>query len=201
MRGIHHHPRRARGFGPGFGPGGPGFGPMGPGFGPPDGRGRGRRGGRGRARGDVRNAVLALLAQEPMHGYQIIQEVKERTGGVWSPSPGSVYPILAQLGDEGLVRTEKAEGRSVVHLTDDGTAYVEEHRDELDAVWESVDGAGNDGFRELRGAIPELAGAAMQVAQVGRPEQVTEAIAILKDARRRIYLLLADDGSTDTTTT
>ena len=82
-------------FGPGFGPGPRGFGPFpGP---------RGRRGGRRTSRGDIRLAVLALVAEQPRHGYEIIQEIAERSGGSWKPSPGSVYPTIQQLEDEGLV--------------------------------------------------------------------------------------------------
>jgi len=176
------------GFGPGgFGPGGR----FGGGFGP--GRPRGGRG--RRSRGDVRTAVLALLAEEPMHGYQIIQEIAERSGGSWHPSPGSVYPTVSQLADEGLVRSEKAEGRSVIHLTDAGRTYVAEHREELDAVWTTA--AAEDGFAALREAGHGLAGAVAQVAQVGRDEQVAEAVRLLDDTRRRLYLLLAGEP-TDT---
>jgi len=176
------------GFGPGRGRGGPHGRPGGPGgHGGPGGfRGRGRR-----SRGDVRTAVLALLAEQPMHGYQIIQEITERSGGAWRPSPGSVYPTVSQLADEGLVRTEKAEGRSVVHLTEAGTTYVAEHREELDAVWSTA--AGEDGFEALREAGRSLAGAIGQVAEVGRTEQVAEAVRLLDDARRRLYLLLAGE--------
>lgn len=182
---------RPGGFGPGgpggFGPGGFGGGPGG--FGGPRGGHRGRR-----ARGDVRTAVLALLREEPMHGYQIIQEIGERSGGSWRPSPGSVYPTVSQLADEGLVRTEKAEGRSVIHLTDAGRTYVDEHHEELDAVWSTA--AAEDGFTALREAGAGLAGAVAQVAQVGRDEQVAEAVRLLDDTRRRLYLLLAGEETT-----
>ncbi|GAA4931779.1 PadR family transcriptional regulator [Actinomycetospora succinea] len=188
--------RRGGPFGrPGFGPGGPGgfggFGGPGGGFGGPRGGHRGRR-----ARGDVRTAVLALLAEAPMHGYQIIQEIGERSGGSWRPSPGSVYPTVSQLADEGLVRTEKAEGRSVIHLTDAGRTYVDEHREELDAVWSTA--AAEDGFSALREAGAGLAGAVAQVAQVGRDEQVAEAVRLLDDTRRRLYLLLAGEETAST---
>ncbi|MDL5156438.1 PadR family transcriptional regulator [Actinomycetospora termitidis] len=196
-------------FGPPFGPGGPGGGrgrggrgPGGPFAGPwgPDderrrhhGHGRGRR-----SRGDVRLAILALLREESRHGYQIIQEIAERSGGSWKPSPGSVYPTVSQLADEGLVQTEKSEGRTVVHLTDTGRTYVEEHAAELDAVWSQVEAGAQDGFGDLRTAGRGLAGAVAQVAQVGSPEQVTEATKVLDEARRRLYLLLAEvDGSTE----
>jgi Transcriptional regulator PadR-like family len=116
------------GFEPGFGPG-PGFGPTfgrgyGPGFGPGPGRRRA-------ARGNVRNAVLALLSEEPLHGYAVIGLLAERSGGLWRPSPGSVYPVLAQLEDDGLVSADESSGRKVFALTETGRAYVEEHAAEL----------------------------------------------------------------------
>jgi DNA-binding PadR family transcriptional regulator len=181
-RGRRHHggPR----FGPPFGPGFPPFRgfPGGP-------RGRGRR----TARGDIRSAVLALVAEQPRHGYEIIQEIAERTGGAWRPSPGSVYPTLSQLEDEGLVRVEQSEGRRVVHLTEEGTRYVEEHRAELDAVWESVAGSGADEeVVELWEQLAQLHAAAHQVMSAGTPEQVTTATAALAEARKTIYRLLAE---------
>ncbi|PVZ14306.1 PadR family transcriptional regulator [Actinomycetospora cinnamomea] len=203
-RGRFRRGRRGGPFGRPDGPGGFGPGGFGPGgFGPggPRGGHRGRR-----SRGDVRTALLALLAEEPMHGYQIIQEIAERSGGAWRPSPGSVYPTVSQLADEGLVRTEKADGRSVIHLTDAGRTYVAEHREELDAVWNTA--AAEDGFAALREAGRGLAGAVAQVAQVGRDEQVAEAVRLLDDTRRRLYLLLAgeptgttgEDGTDETGT-
>lgn len=128
-----------------------------------------------------------------MHGYQIIQEIAERSDGAWTPSPGSIYPTVSQLADEGLVRTEKTDGRSVVHLTEQGRRYTEEHRDELDAVWATAGAPADDGLAELRTAGRELVGAAAQVAHVGSPAQLTEAIGLLHDARRRLYLLLAGE--------
>jgi DNA-binding PadR family transcriptional regulator len=187
-------------FGP-FGPGGPGRrgrgGPFEGPDGPGDERGRGRHGhgphGRGRrSRGDVRLAILALLREESRHGYQIIQEIAERSGGSWKPSPGSVYPTVSQLADEGLVHTEKSEGRTLVHLTEAGRTYVEEHAAELDAVWSQLEAGAQDGFGDLRTAGRGLAGAVAQVAQVGTPAQVTEATKVLDEARRRLYLLLAE---------
>lgn len=204
-RGRRHHrggPHpRGRGFGPGgpfgpggFGPGGfgpGGFGPGGP-FGP--GRGFGRRG-RRTARGDVRTAVLAVVADGPRHGYEIIQEITARSGGQWKPSPGSVYPMLSQLEDEGLVRSEQTEGRRVVHLTEEGTRHVEEHRATLDAVWapftagdEASDGPG-DGFAE---ELSKLFAAAQQVAAAGTPEQIASATGSLTEARKALYRLLAE---------
>lgn len=181
--GRHGHRARRHPFGPGFGPG---FGPPGRGFPGPRGR-RGRRS----ARGDIRAAVLALLAEQPRHGYEIIQEIGERTSGVWSPSPGSVYPTLSQLEDEGLVRVEQSEGRRVVHLTEEGTRYVEEHREELDAVWASV-GDTDEAAAELWEQLSQLHAAARQVMATGTPAQVATATEALADARKTIYRLLAE---------
>jgi DNA-binding PadR family transcriptional regulator len=170
------------GFGPGFGPGGPrgGF------------PGRGGRRGRRTSRGDVRSAVLALVAEQPRHGYEIIQEIGERTGGVWRPSPGSIYPTVSQLEDEGLVRTEKADGRRVIHLTEAGTQYVEEHRAELDAVWDAAGRDVDDDAAALWEQLAQLHAAAHQVMSAGTPEQVMAAGAALAEARKTIYRLLAE---------
>ena len=191
----HQHPfAHERGRTP-FGPFG-GFGEFPPGFGP-GGRGRGHgpgrrgHGGRRSRRGDVRAAILALLAEQPRHGYEIIQEIAERTGGAWRPSPGSVYPTLSQLEDEGLVRVEQADGRRVVHLTEEGTRYVEEHRAELDAVWESVD-RGDDDATALFEQLGQLHAAAQQVISAGTPAQITAATEALTEARKTIYRLLAE---------
>jgi DNA-binding PadR family transcriptional regulator len=183
------HGRRGR-RGPLGGP--PGFGPFGdPGFGP-----RGPFRGRKAARGDVRASVLALLAEEPMHGYQIITELAERSNGAWRPSPGSVYPVIQQLQDEGLVRIEETEGRRVVHLTPAGEQYVAAHADELTAPWEAVGGFGPDeATYALLGAAKSLGGAAWQVAQAGSRADIEKATAVLAEARRRLYGILADGGA------
>src|SRR5215210_2685906 len=101
------------------------------------GRGPGGWGGRGpRARrGDVRAALLVPLAEEPRNGYQLMQEIEQRSGGAWRPSPGSVYPTLQQLEDEGLISTQPGEGRTPYALTEAGKAYVEENREALGEPW------------------------------------------------------------------
>jgi DNA-binding PadR family transcriptional regulator len=136
--------------------------------------------------------VLALVAEQPRHGYEIIQEIAERSGGAWRPSPGSVYPTLSQLEDEGLVRVEQTEGRRVVHLTEAGTRYVTEHREELDAVWASIGRDADDGSVELWEQLAQLHAAAQQVMGAGTPEQITAASAALAEARKTIYRLLAE---------
>src|SRR3954447_21029537 len=180
-----------RAFGPG-GPGGPGFGPGGGPFGGPHHRGRGR----GRARrGDIRSAILLLLAEEPRNGYGLMQEIEERSGGVWRPSPGSVYPALSQLEDEVLVRATEADGRKSFTLTDEGTAHVEANRERMGTPWETVGEGAHGELHELRHAAQALAIAAMQVAQTGSKAQLEEAKAILEDARRSLYRLLAGDSA------
>jgi DNA-binding PadR family transcriptional regulator len=138
--------------------------------------------------------VLALLAEQPMHGYQIITELTERSHGAWRPSPGSVYPILQQLQDEGLVRVEETDGRRVVHLTDTGREYVEAHGDELAAPWEAVGGRSDEQTWELMTALRGVTGAAWQVAQAGSLAQLEQASSMLADVRRRLYGILAEDG-------
>jgi DNA-binding PadR family transcriptional regulator len=192
---------RARGF-PG-GPPGPGphaawFGP-GPGFWPGDPGVRRMRGARAR-RGDVRAAALALLAEEPMNGYQIIQAIGERSDGVWRPSPGSVYPALQQLEDEGLVRAETGDGgRRAYRLTDEGRAYVEAHPEEIQAPWDVVAGAAEYPPREMKRLVAQVASAAFQVLSAGTEAQVTQARQVLTDARKSLYrLLAADDDASGT---
>jgi len=185
--------------GPFGGPGGP-LGPSGPFGGPggPGGQGRpwaggpGRRGPKAR-RGDVRAAALSLLAEGPRNGYQIIQEVAERSGGLWRPSPGSVYPALQQLQDEGLVRSEEGGGQRAFHLTDQGRAYVEAHPEELAAPWEALrEYAGPQEWDDLRQLLGQVATAVTLLAQAGEgPER--EARRILTEARRALYGVLAED--------
>ncbi|MCK3770679.1 PadR family transcriptional regulator [Microbacterium aerolatum] len=152
------------------------------------------------ARGDVRAAVLSLLAEEPMHGYQIIREIEDRSNGTWKPSAGSVYPTLQLLADEGLVEAEEHNGRKTYSLTEAGRAVAEEA--DAPAPWNATgDGARRDGRggerpgesqRALAKAGVDLAGAAAQFAR-SNPEQIDQAVEILEDARRKLYAILAQD--------
>jgi DNA-binding PadR family transcriptional regulator len=171
----------------------------------PFGWGEGRRGpwwqGQGRARvrrGDVRTAILALLSENPSNGYQLIQQISQRSGGVWEPSPGSVYPALQLLQDEGLVRAEESDGKRLFTLTDAGRAYAEERRAELNAVWDTVSGTANDGMVELRQLIKQLAIAVMQVATSGTDAQIAEARRLLTQTRRQLYGILAAEEPAET---
>ncbi len=162
-------------------------------FGPPGGRGPRAR------RGDVRAAALLLLAEEPRNGYAIMQAIQERTGGVWRPSPGAVYPALQQLEDEGLVRQQDEEGRRIYHLTDAGRTYVEERRGELVAPWDAVNQQVGEGGFAVFNVVRDLHVAAMQLAHVGNEQQVEQATRILTDARRALYRILADDEAPEET--
>ena len=173
-------PRRRRGRRGMHGPSGFGFG--GPPFGP------GRRAGRG----DMRTAILALLAEEPMHGYQIIQVISERSGGNWTPSPGSVYPTLQQLEDEGLIEPAESEtGRRVFSLTDAGREA--NAAETSPAPWEEAGKAVDDDIVELRDLVHQVMAATRQVAMAGTTAQIKGAQDVLRTARKGIYRLLAED--------
>ncbi|MEA2168432.1 MAG: hypothetical protein QOF76_1732 [Solirubrobacteraceae bacterium] len=186
-RGPHmrHMSRHGRGEGPrGFGPGGPG-GPFG--FGGPSRHRRRMR------RGDVRAAVLVLLAEAANNGYGLMQEIENRSDGVWRPSPGSMYPVLAQLEDEALISAEETEGRKQYSLTEAGTAYVEENREKLGEPWAGLGDEVGEGRLELHSLLRQLAMAMTQVASAGTDAQIESARKILIDARKGLYRLLASD--------
>jgi DNA-binding PadR family transcriptional regulator len=144
-------------------------------------------------RGDVRAAILALLAEGPRNGYQLMQEIEERSDGAWRPSPGSVYPALQQLEDEGLVRAEERDGRRTYALTDAGRAHVDERGDELKAPWDAVRAElGAVPKRELMGLIQQVAMPLYQIAHTGSEAQAEEARRVLGDARRSLYRILAE---------
>ena len=175
-------------FGP-FGPPGP-LPPMPPG--PPRPWGPGRRGRGRRGRGDVRAAILALLAERPMHGYEMIQELEARTGGVWRPSPGSVYPTLQLLEDEDLITGEEGEGRRRFALTDAGRAEAE--RQDQQAPWEQAVAGVTPSAWSLRDAVGQIVQATWSVAGAGSEAQQAKALEILNDSRRRLYAILAEAG-------
>jgi len=177
-------------------PGAHGRGPFGHGgFRPPFGMnvhvGFGGPGGQRARRGDIRMAVLRLLSEKPMHGYQIIQELSARSGGAWSPSAGSVYPTLQLLADEGLVTAEETAGKKVFSLTDAGKAAAAETADQP-APWDEAaeSGSGVQGYRESAGRLMH---AVWQIAKTGSPDQVARANEVLTEARKKLYAILAED--------
>jgi DNA-binding PadR family transcriptional regulator len=184
-----------------FGPGPGGFGPdfgFGPGpFGGPRGRGRGR----GRAgRGDVRAAIISLLSEQPRNGYQIIQEINERTGGLWRVSSGSVYPAISQLEDEGLIEPTDGDGRKLFALTEAGQAHAAENSEHLARLWEA--GAEDSRFTEFlryRELMGQLISATRQVNEVGTAAQREEAKQVLTKARQALYKILAAEPAGEET--
>jgi DNA-binding PadR family transcriptional regulator len=215
-RALHERRRQARrefrdhvrehrgdaGFGPGFG--GPGFGGFGPGgfgpgggkFGPgfgfgPGGRRGGPRGGGRSKRGDVRAAILKLLTDRPMHGYEMIQEINERSQQLWKPSPGSIYPTLQLLVDEGLLTaTETGGSKKLFELTDDGRAAAEKIET---APWDEITQDADPGAMGLRNAVGQLMGAVAQSAHAATSEQQQRIVDIVNNARREIYQILGED--------
>jgi DNA-binding PadR family transcriptional regulator len=170
------------------------FGGWGPRFGPPGergfgGHGRGRRG----RRGNVRAAILALLTERPMHGYEIIQELESRTGGVWRPSPGSVYPTLQLLEDEGLVTSEESGGRRRFTLTESGRAPAAEATEQ--APWAEFAEENVSSWRDVQQAGFGAMNALRQVMMTGTEEQRTRAAAVLDEARRKLYAILAENDN------
>lgn len=141
-------------------------------------------------RGDVRAAVLALLAEGPMHGYQIIHEIDRRSGGSWKPSPGSVYPTLQLLSDEGLISAEESNGRKTYSLTLEGREAADAAADRT-APWETSGSRDGGRASALPKAGVDLAHAAAQVGRSGSPEQVQQAVEVLNEARRKLYSILA----------
>jgi DNA-binding PadR family transcriptional regulator len=139
---------------------------------------------------------LLLLAEGARNGYQLMQEIEQRSGGVWRPSAGSIYPALSQLEDEGLVRAEERDGRRTFVLTDAGRAHVEERRADLGAPWEEISGAVDDAVADLFGEIKRVAIAAAQIGHMGNSRQVSEARRLLAEVRQGLYRLLAEDEPT-----
>jgi DNA-binding PadR family transcriptional regulator len=182
-RGAHYGPHP-------IGPWAPFAGPP---FGPP--WGRGWRAPKAR-RGDVRAAILSVLSDASLNGYQIIQQIADRSGGSWKPSPGSIYPTLQQLEDEGLVRADSADGKRTYTLTDEGRSYVAEHADEVAAPWQTMSDSesADDGLKPL---IGQIAAAIWQIASVGTPEQQAKGKEALVELRRRLHAILAEADETE----
>ncbi|KUI33242.1 PadR family transcriptional regulator [Mycobacterium sp. IS-1742] len=183
--GFGRHPGRGPGFEFAFDPRGGSFGFAA--------AGRGRRGGgRGRGRrGDVRTAIVALLAERPMHGYEMIQQIAERSNGLWKPSPGSVYPTLQLLVDEGLIVGTETEGsKKLFELTDEGRAAAEKVET---PPWEQITDDAGPGHATLQHAVAQLMGAVAQSAYAAGEEQQARIVEIVNNARREIYGVLGEE--------
>jgi DNA-binding PadR family transcriptional regulator len=182
------HEGRMRGFG--FGWRGPFPGPHGHGRPGAHGRGRGPGRERGGRRGNVRAAILALLTERPMHGYEMIKEIDSRTGGVWTPSPGSVYPTLQLLEDEGLITSEESGGRKRFTLTEAGQPEATEAA--ANAPWNEFSEETVTSGQDTKDAIFGIMNALRQIGFEGSSEQWQQAVAVLNDTKRKLYAILAD---------
>lgn len=184
---LAHRGRHGRRHGGGiFGFGGPG-GPFGPFGGNPFTR-------RPRARrGDVRAAILVLLLEQPLNGYQVMQELEQRSQGAWRPSPGSVYPALQQLQDERLIRAEDGGGGNVFGLTEAGEAEARKIAAAGEAPWEALAQEQDDGHVALFHQLRQIALACYQIAHAGDRRQAGKATRVLSDARKALYAILAQD--------
>jgi len=174
--GHQHEHMHDRFFGPG---------PRGP-------RGRwgefGGWGGRRMRRGAIRGAILVALRDEPAHGYEVMRRLEEMSGGLWRPSPGSVYPQLQMLEDEGVVRSSEVDGSRTFSLTDAGRAEAEQA-----AVPWQAPGETDELVRGLRLGMGQLMSAAKQLAGAGETTQIERGIAVIQKARKELYQILAED--------
>ena len=178
----HRRHRHGRGEFGGFPFAGGGFGP---GWGP-------RGGWRKARRGDIRTAALLLIAEEPRNGYEVMQLVEERSEGVWRPSPGSVYPALAQLEDEGLIRSEEADGRKVFAITGAGRKLLDERDADRPAPWEEMTSGLGSEQAQIGKLVREVAFAFAQIARTGSPSQLAAAREALAQTRRELYRILGE---------
>jgi len=139
----------------------------------------------------MQTSILALLAEQPMHGYQIIQELATRSEGAWTPGAGSVYPALEQMETLGLITGDQQEGKRVYSITDKGRELAEHGEGHGHAPWD--DAAKASGPRvELRQSVFALLDAAQQVGRTGTDEQVAKAVELVDQARKAVYLILAE---------
>jgi DNA-binding PadR family transcriptional regulator len=152
----------------------------------------GGRGARRARRGDVRAAVLALLAERPMHGYEMIKELEERTQGAWTPSAGSIYPTLQMLEDEGLIRGEESEGKRRFALTESGEAEQKEKAGEQ-TPWDAVRADVAPEKLLLLKSARKLQHAVGQVFDAADGDQQKRVRELLDETRRRVYAILAEE--------
>jgi len=143
-------------------------------------------------RGDIRTALLTALTDGPAHGYEIIGRLEEKSGGMWRPSPGSVYPTLQLFEDEGLVRSEQRDGKRVYELTDAGRAEAAERAERGGAApWEGGDG--DNELQSLLRSAAQLFAAAKQIARQGDADQMERAATVIRATTKELYKVLAED--------
>ncbi len=161
----------------------------------PRSRGRPHRRGPGRRffrQGEVRLALLSLLADEPAHGYELMKRLEDRSGGMYKASAGTVYPVLQQLEDEGFVRIQEEEGKKVYHLTDAGREELSLHEEDTDRIWKRAHGWKDWGVNmgpetaEIWGSWGRLSKAAFRAAARSDFENTERVRDILDRARKEL---------------
>ncbi len=148
-----------------------------------------------RGRGAIKAGILLVLAEQPMHGYQIMQELAARSGGAWHPSPGAIYPTLQRLEDRGLVRSDEEDARRVFRLTDTGQMVADRLSHKGSVPWAAA-GPSDQDRGELRQALGHLVDAVRQAGRAGSPNQRRRVLDLLGDTRRGVYRILAEDEPT-----
>ncbi|RAJ42782.1 PadR family transcriptional regulator [Kitasatospora sp. SolWspMP-SS2h] len=139
----------------------------------------------------MRASLLALLRERPMHGYEMITEIGERTGGVWRPSPGSVYPTLQMLEEEGLIKANEESGKKLFELTEQGLAEAERAGE---SPWDEAGRQGDwEAVQEVGTALAAVDQAVRQVMATGTEEQRAKGLAVLAEAKKKLYLILAEE--------
>jgi len=155
---------------------------------------------RGRRRwfeaGDMKYVILKLLRDKPRHGYEVMKELEERMHGCYSPSPGTVYPTLQWLEDEGLVKVQDVEGKKVYEITDQGRAFLDEHKDIVeeifDRVRDAVDEAMGGAMADVNRAVGRLVRNAYRTSWKARDEAIRKRVAdILEKAGAELETLVS----------
>jgi len=150
----------------------------------------GHGGGRRARRGDVRLAILLLLAEAPANGYSLIGQIAARTDDRWRPSPGSIYPVLQHLTEEGLV-TRDGDDQGMLTISEAGRAYLAEHQDQAGRVWDNGQ-ADSPAQEQLHQSLRKLMGATREMSVSGSDEQRARAAEMIDTLRRTLYGILAE---------
>lgn len=140
-------------------------------------------------RGDIRVLVLEVLSKKPMHGYEVVKEISGIFGGLYSPSPGIVYPTLQWLEDESYIAADEKSGKKVYRVTDAGAKFYDENKAELERLLKSWRQAREGGRLQLMEAGMKLRRTMASLSRDLDKENAKKAAAILEDARKKLEKL------------
>jgi DNA-binding PadR family transcriptional regulator len=144
-------------------------------------------------RGEIRAGILALLKEQPLNGYQVMQELERRSHGVWRPSPGSIYPTLQQLEDEGLIAAQETGEGKIWELTTKGAGWLAKHPRRAAAPWKAVADSAAGGYVALLDLMRAVTMTSRQIVQLGTPAQKDAAVELLRQTRKGLLRILADE--------